>query len=120
MSEKRSYLWTEIKRFSHGLNKCPLDTCLHQSSDWCRTFESHGPTKIKRAAWAALLILVGVRGFEPLASWTRIKTHLFNIVLLYLKSVDFMRLLWYHCVVKFYSVVYLFVSLFTQVFTFGR
>ena len=64
--------------------------------------------------------LVGVSGFEPEASWTRIKTHLFNIVLLSLKSIDFMRILWYHCVVKFYSVVYLFVSLFTQVFTFGR
>ena len=64
--------------------------------------------------------LVGVSGFEPEASWTRIKTHLFNIILLYLKSVDFMRILWYHCVVKFYSVVYLFVSLFTQVFTFWR
>ena len=64
--------------------------------------------------------MVGVSGFEPEASWTRIKTHLFNIVLLSLKSIDFMRILWYHCVVKFYSVVYLFVSLFTQMFTFGR
>ena len=64
--------------------------------------------------------VVGVSGFEPEASWTRIKTHLFNIVLLSLKSIDFMRILWYHCVVKFYSVVYLFISLFTQVFTFWR
>ena len=66
------------------------------------------------------LFLVGVPGFEPGASWTRIKTQLFNIVLLSLKSIDFMRILWYHCVIKFYSVVYLFVSLFTQVFTFWR
>jgi hypothetical protein len=65
-------------------------------------------------------LLVGVSGFEPEASWTRIKTHLFNIVLLSLKSIDFMRISWYHCFVKFYSVVYLFVSLFTQVFTFWR
>ena len=64
--------------------------------------------------------LVGVRGFEPLASWTRIKTQPLNIVLLSPKSIDFMRILWYHCFVKFYSVVYLFISLFTQVFTFWR
>ena len=25
---------------SHGLNKCPLDTCLHQCAHWCRPFES--------------------------------------------------------------------------------
>ena len=90
--------------------------CAH----WCRPFESLSPAKMKRAAEAALFILVGVRGFEPLASWIRIKSHLFNIVLLSIKSIDFMRILWYHCVVKFYSVVYLFVSLFTQVFTFWR
>ena len=64
--------------------------------------------------------LVGVSGFEPEASWTRIKSHLFNIVLLRSKSVDFMRISWYHCVVKFCTVVYLLISLFTQVFTFRR
>ena len=64
--------------------------------------------------------LVGVAGLEPAASWSRIKSHLFNIVLLCSKNVDFIGILWYNCVVKFYSVVYLFVSLFTQVFTFGR
>ena len=65
-------------------------------------------------------LLVGVAGFEPAASWTRIKSHLFNIVLLRSKSVDFMRISWYHCVVKFCTVVYLLISLFTQVFTFRR
>ena len=62
-----------IKGFSHGLTKCPPDTWLHQSADWCRPFESLSPSKIKRAAVAALLILVGVSGFEPEASWTRTK-----------------------------------------------
>ena len=46
---------------------------LHQCAHWCRPFESLGPAKIKRAAEAALLILVGVSGFEPEASWTRTK-----------------------------------------------
>ena len=27
--------------FSHGLNKCPPDTCLHQCAHWCRPFESY-------------------------------------------------------------------------------
>ena len=64
--------------------------------------------------------MVGVARLELAASWSRIKSHLFNIVLLRSKSVDFIGVLWYHCVVKLYSVVYLFVSLFTQVFTFWR
>ena len=25
---------------SHGLSKCPPDTCLHQCAHWCRPFES--------------------------------------------------------------------------------
>ena len=36
-------------------------------------FKSLCPSKIKRAAKAALFILVGVSGFEPEASWTRTK-----------------------------------------------
>ena len=72
------------------------------------------------SAFADSSFLVGVSGFEPEASWTRIKSQLFNIVLLRSKSVDFMRISWYHCVVKFCTVVYLLISLFTQVFTFGR
>ena len=64
--------------------------------------------------------MVGVARLELAASWSRIKSHLFNIVLLRSKSVDFIGVLWYNCVVKLYSVVYLFVSLFTQVFTFWR
>ena len=76
--------------------------------------------KIVGTAKAVPTILVGVSGFEPEVSWTRIKSHLFNIVLLRSKSVDFMRISWYHCVVKFCTVVYLLISLFTQVFTFRR
>ena len=34
----RMRLGTE--RLSHELNQCPPDTCLHQSADWCRSFES--------------------------------------------------------------------------------
>ena len=29
-----------VNGLSHGLSKCPPDTCLHQSADWCRPFES--------------------------------------------------------------------------------
>ena len=32
---------SEIRGLSHGLKKCPPDTFLHQSADWCRSFESH-------------------------------------------------------------------------------
>lgn len=67
-----------------------------------------------------ILRLVGVARLELAASWSRIKSHLFNIVLLRSKSVDFMWILWYHCAVKFCTVVYLLISLFTQVFTFWR
>ena len=27
--------------FSHELNKCPPDTCLHQCAHWYRSFESY-------------------------------------------------------------------------------
>jgi len=36
-------LWSN--GFSHGLKKCPPDTFLHQSADWCRPFESLSPSK---------------------------------------------------------------------------
>ena len=95
-------------------SNCPLDGCIG-------LFESpFYPIKSRNPLMRIPVSLVGVSGFEPEVSWTRIKSHLFNIVLLRSKSVDFIGFLWYHCVVRFYTVVYLLISLFTQVFTFGR
>ena len=126
----RCYFWSECRDSLHSdsfgnqnhsvaavkpsASNCPLDSCIG-------LFESpFYPIKSRNPLMRIPVSLVGVSGFEPEVSWTRIKSHLFNIVLLRSKSVDFMRILWYHCVVKFCTVVYLLISLFTQVFTFGR
>ena len=36
-----------IYGLSHGLTKCPPDTWLHQSADWCRPFKSRSYQKKK-------------------------------------------------------------------------
>ena len=53
--------------FSHGLNKCPPDTCLHQCTHWCRPFESYlilcQKKRPHRMVWSFLL--AEDEGFEP-------------------------------------------------------
>ena len=53
--------------FSHGLSKCPPDTCLHQCAHWCRPFESRlilcqkeNPLLMQR-----VFFLAEDEGFEP-------------------------------------------------------
>ena len=45
----------DVHGISHGLNKCPPDTYLHQCAHWCRPFESysslHQKKKPHRMVW---------------------------------------------------------------------
>ena len=57
-----------IHGLSHGLKKCPPDTFLHQSADWCRPFESLPLCINKRRSGLyhpLRLLLVRRKGLEP-------------------------------------------------------
>ena len=50
----------DVHGISHGLNKCPLDTCLHQCAHWCRPFDSFLGSTIKNSRPKAAFFMATV------------------------------------------------------------